>query len=76
VFQTGEITHSGVMVHRIVKDVDRGEPIIVKEVEIKKGEPTADFEQRLHKVEWEIIVQGAASVLADAKSVQVGDAIR
>jgi folate-dependent phosphoribosylglycinamide formyltransferase PurN len=43
------------MVHRIVKDVDRGEPIIVKEVEIKKGEPIADFEQRLHKVEWEII---------------------
>jgi phosphoribosylglycinamide formyltransferase len=62
-FQKGEIIHSGVMVHHVVKDVDRGEPLVVREVEIVKGEPIETFEERLHKVEHEIIVQAAAKVL-------------
>ncbi|PCH33524.1 phosphoribosylglycinamide formyltransferase [Wolfiporia cocos MD-104 SS10] len=62
-FQKGEITNSGVMVHRVVKEVDRGEPVLVREVEIKPGEPIEAFEERLHKTEWEIIVQGTAKVL-------------
>lgn len=62
-FQKGEIAHSGAMVHRVVREVDRGEPVIVREVEIKPGEPIEAFEERLHKVEWEIIVQGTAKVL-------------
>lgn len=68
-FQRGEIDHSGVMVHRVVKEVDRGEPVIVREVEIKKGETLATFEERLHKMEWEVIVQAAAKVLADRADV-------
>ncbi|KAG5651764.1 hypothetical protein H0H81_007546 [Sphagnurus paluster] len=67
-FQKGEIQHSGAMVHRVVKDVDRGEPLIVREVPILKDEPIEAFEERLHKVEHEIIVQGAGKVLAEAKS--------
>ena len=35
-FQRGEITHSGALVHRMVKDIDRGEPIEV-------------FEEKLHR---------------------------
>ncbi|KII88096.1 hypothetical protein PLICRDRAFT_110331 [Plicaturopsis crispa FD-325 SS-3] len=62
-FQKGEIQHGGVMVHRVVKEVDRGEPVIVREVEIKPGEPIEVFEERLHRVEWEIIVQAAAKLL-------------
>jgi len=67
-FQKGEIQHSGAMVHRVVKDVDRGEPLIVREVEILKGEPIEAFEERLHRVEHEIIVQGAAKVLQEINS--------
>ena len=66
-FQKGEITHSGVMVHRVVKEVDAGDPVIVKKVEMIKGESVEDFEDRIHKVEWEIIVQAAAKVLEEAK---------
>jgi len=66
-FQKGEITHSGVMVHRVVKDVDKGEPLIVREVGIIKGEPIEAFEERLHEVEHEIIVQAAAKVLNEVK---------
>jgi len=43
-FQKGEITHSGVMVHRVVKEVDRGEPVIVREVEMNTGESKEVFE--------------------------------
>ena len=69
-FQKGEIAHSGVMVHRVVKEVDRGEPIVVREVEIKPGEPIESFEERLHTVEWEIIVQATAKVLDEVAPVQ------
>lgn len=66
-FQRGEITHSGVMVHRVVKDVDRGEPLIVREVEMVEGEPIEEFEERLHRVEHEIIVQAAKKVLDEVE---------
>ncbi|TFK38682.1 phosphoribosylglycinamide formyltransferase [Crucibulum laeve] len=62
-FQAREITHSGAMVHRVVKDVDRGEPLIVREIPLEKGEPIEKFEERLHRVEHEIIVEGAKKVL-------------
>ncbi|KAH0580941.1 hypothetical protein H2248_012095 [Termitomyces sp. 'cryptogamus'] len=67
-FQNGEIERTGIMVHRVVKDVDRGEPLIVREVPITKGEPIEVFEERLHKAEHEIIVQAAAKVLEENKS--------
>lgn len=59
----GEIKYTGCMVHRVVKDVDRGEPIIVKEVAIEEREPLEALEQRLHKVEHEIIVQATKKIL-------------
>ncbi|RPD63087.1 phosphoribosylglycinamide formyltransferase [Lentinus tigrinus ALCF2SS1-6] len=62
-FQKAEIKHSGVMVHRVVKEVDRGEPVLVREVEIVPGEPIEAFEERLHAVEWKIIVEATRKVL-------------
>lgn len=62
-FQKGEIEHTGCMVHRVVKDVDRGEPIVVREVKIEKGEVLEAFEERLHRVEHEIIVQATKIML-------------
>lgn len=62
-FQKGEIKHSGVMVHRVVKEVDRGQPVLVREVEILPGEPLEAFEERLHQVEWKLIVEGTRKVL-------------
>lgn len=62
-FQKGEITHSGIMIHRVVKEVDRGEPLIVREVKIEKGESIEEYKERVHKIEHEIIVQAAKIVL-------------
>ncbi|KJA20817.1 hypothetical protein HYPSUDRAFT_68143 [Hypholoma sublateritium FD-334 SS-4] len=67
-FQRGEITRSGAMVHRVVKDVDRGEPIVVREVPFVSGEPIEAFETRLHAVEHEIIVEAAKKVLETTES--------
>ena len=65
-FQRGEVTKTGVMVHRVVKEVDRGEPIVVREVVMKDGESFEDFEARMHEVEWQVIVEATAKVLDKA----------
>ncbi|KAK7061244.1 phosphoribosylglycinamide formyltransferase [Favolaschia claudopus] len=62
-FQKGEIKHSGAMVHRVIKDVDRGEPLIVREVQILHGDALDDFAKRLHSIEWQIIVEASKLVL-------------
>ena len=66
-FQKGEIAHSGAMVHRVVKDVDKGEPIIIRQVDFVKGESIEEYETRLHLVEHEIIVQATSKVLDEVR---------
>ncbi|OCB88794.1 tryptophan synthase beta subunit-like PLP-dependent enzyme [Sanghuangporus baumii] len=66
-FQKGEVDKVGVMVHRVIKEVDRGEPVIVKEVPLEKGETLEVFGERLHKTEWEVLVQGASKVLEEVQ---------
>lgn len=66
-FQRGEIQVSGVMVHRVVKEVDRGEPIVVREVEMVSGEPLEVFEERVHAAEHEIIVEATRRVLDEVR---------
>lgn len=62
-FQAGEITKTGIMVHKVIKEVDRGEPIIVKEIEIHQGEPIEALERRIHEAEHVAIVDAAKKVL-------------
>ncbi|EJD02010.1 phosphoribosylglycinamide formyltransferase [Fomitiporia mediterranea MF3/22] len=64
-FQRGEVDKVGVMIHRVIKEVDRGEPIVVREVPLAKEEPLEVFEERLHKTEWEIVVEASAKVLEE-----------
>jgi phosphoribosylglycinamide formyltransferase len=66
-FQRGDVDRVGAMVHRVVKEVDRGEPVVVREVEIRKGEPLAAYEERFHRVEWEIIVDATQTVLCEVR---------
>ncbi|PPQ69226.1 hypothetical protein CVT25_006943 [Psilocybe cyanescens] len=67
-FQKGEITYSGAMVHRVVKDVDRGEPIVVREVPFVKGETIEEYETKLHNVEHDIIVEATRKILGESQS--------
>jgi phosphoribosylglycinamide formyltransferase len=65
-FKRGEIKQSGVMVHKAIREVDRGDPVLVRMVEIKEGDSLGDFEQRMHETEWAIIVEAARLVLDQA----------
>lgn len=62
-FQKGEITETGVMVHRVAKEVDRGEPIVVRKVPISIGMSLEEFEKGLHAIEWEVIVEAVSKTL-------------
>jgi formyltetrahydrofolate-dependent phosphoribosylglycinamide formyltransferase len=66
-FQEGEVDRVGAMVHRVVKEVDRGEPVVVREVELKKGEGLEAYADRLHKIEWEIIVEATRKVVGEVR---------
>ena len=69
-FQRGEVDKLGVMVHYVVAEVDRGAPIIVREVEVHKGEDfEKDYEPRVHRVEWEIIVEATRKVLDEVRPI-------
>ena len=62
-FGRGEVEHSGVMVHRVIREVDRGEPVLVRTVEIRKEDTLEDFEKRVHQTEWGVIVEATKIVL-------------
>ncbi|CDZ96397.1 phosphoribosylglycinamide formyltransferase [Phaffia rhodozyma] len=64
-FQKGEIERTGVMVHRVVEQVDQGEPLLVRQVEIFKDQSLDQLEEKMHKVEHGIIVEGVKVVLAE-----------
>ncbi|KAG0306533.1 hypothetical protein BGZ97_000712, partial [Linnemannia gamsii] len=54
-YQKGEIKHTGVMVHRVIQEVDGGEPLLVEQ-------------ERIHKVEHVLLVRGAVLVLEQEAS--------
>lgn len=62
-FKAGQITKTGAMVHEVIAEVDRGTPIVVREVLMKEGEAVEALEERIHLVEHEIIVEAAVKVL-------------
>lgn len=49
-FKEGKITRTGVMVHKVVAEVDAGKPLVIREVEIKEADSLDDLEARMHGV--------------------------
>ncbi|KAJ3190977.1 hypothetical protein HK101_008201 [Irineochytrium annulatum] len=62
-FLQGKIDKTGVMVHRVIPEVDRGEVVLVREIPLMEGDTVAALEERIHKVEHELIVEGAKVAL-------------
>jgi phosphoribosylglycinamide formyltransferase len=56
------------MIHYVISEVDMGEPIVVKEIEMKEGEPETALEERIHQSEWELIVRGTKMALEKLRS--------
>lgn len=63
--QDGEILKGGVMIHKVIAEVDRGTPVLVKELDLRKEETLEEYEDRVHKVEHLAIVEGSNIVLRE-----------
>lgn len=61
--QRGETKKGGVMIHYVIKDVDEGKPLLVREIELRKDESLADYVARVHDVEHKAIVEGTTLAL-------------
>lgn len=66
-FQAGKLENNktGIMVHYVIAQVDRGEPIMTKEIACKEGESLHDLEQRIHSQEHELLVAATAKVVEE-----------
>ncbi|KAF4959339.1 hypothetical protein FGADI_1783 [Fusarium gaditjirri] len=60
-FKAGRLTRSGIMAHYVIAEVDRGTPILVKEIEWK-GEGLEQYKEKVHSHEHELIVNATAKV--------------
>ncbi|KAL9029342.1 MAG: hypothetical protein Q9196_002405 [Gyalolechia fulgens] len=76
-FKDGSITKTGVMVHYVIAEIDAGEPLVIKELDIESGEELAQLEERMHHLEWQAIVEGVQLAIqelrnARSKNVDIG----
>ncbi|KAK9380899.1 formyl transferase [Kockiozyma suomiensis] len=69
--QRGEITKGGLMIHRVIKEVDRGKPLVVKELELTKEETLEDYEKRVHENEHIAIIEGTILALEELEEKKV-----
>jgi phosphoribosylglycinamide formyltransferase len=57
------LKRTGVMIHEVIAEVDAGEAIVTKEIELREGESLDELEERVHKVEHGLIVEGTRKAL-------------
>lgn len=63
---TGKPLTAGCMVHYVIEEVDRGEPLVIKELEIVPDQETLEqYEQRVHEAEHDAIVEATVKVLSE-----------
>jgi phosphoribosylglycinamide formyltransferase len=63
-FQAGKLegNKTGIMVHYVIKEVDAGEPLMTREIEIQTGETLDQVKERIHANEHQLIVDATARV--------------
>ncbi|KAJ1648667.1 phosphoribosylglycinamide formyltransferase [Coemansia erecta] len=66
-FKAGNRSRTGVMVHYVIPEVDKGEPIMTQEVPCKHGDLLEDLETRIHAVEHQILPKAVCAVLESMK---------
>jgi len=70
---SGKITETGVMIHYVIVEVDRGEKLI--EEAISLSHPADDtieaLEEKIHRVEHRLIVEGTERALAEQREAKI-----
>jgi phosphoribosylglycinamide formyltransferase len=61
------LKRTGVMIHEVIAEVDAGEAIVTRQVELKEGEGLEELETRMHGVEHGLIVDGTRKALEELK---------
>ncbi|KAI9230650.1 MAG: phosphoribosylglycinamide formyltransferase [Piptocephalis tieghemiana] len=64
-YKAGTIESTGVMVHYVIPEVDRGQPILTRSIPILPEDSLEDLEARMHNVEHQVIIEGIAKALED-----------
>jgi phosphoribosylglycinamide formyltransferase len=59
-----ENNRTGIMIHYVIRDVDRGTPIVVREIECRTPETLEELTERVHEQEHELIVEGTAMAIS------------
>jgi phosphoribosylglycinamide formyltransferase len=61
-YHKGKLEHdrTGIMVHYVINEVDRGEAILVREIQCRTPETLDELTNRMHQEEHQIIVEGTA----------------
>ena len=60
---TLENNRTGIMIHYVIRDVDRGAPIVQREIECRPSETLDELTERVHGQEHELIVEGTAMAI-------------
>lgn len=63
--EDGDKDTTGIMIHYVVAEVDRGEPIVVRKIKCKLGETLEQLTERIHENEHELIVEGTGMAISN-----------
>jgi formyltetrahydrofolate-dependent phosphoribosylglycinamide formyltransferase len=66
--RTGEIEHTGVMVHHVVPEIDAGPVVATQIVPILPTDSLEDLSHRIHATEHELLVRAVAQTIANTPS--------
>ncbi|PYH62329.1 uncharacterized protein BO96DRAFT_325277 [Aspergillus niger CBS 101883] len=68
----GKIDKTGVMIHKVISEVDMGQPILVREIPFVKGEDEDlhRFEQKVHEVEWGVVIEGVKLTIQEVQEAR------
>ncbi|KAJ2758530.1 phosphoribosylglycinamide formyltransferase [Coemansia nantahalensis] len=62
-FKAGTRTGTGAMVHYVIPQVDKGEPILVEHIPCVPGDTLESLEERIHAVEHQLLPRAVAQIL-------------
>ncbi|KAH8676708.1 putative phosphoribosylglycinamide formyltransferase [Tricladium varicosporioides] len=59
-YHKGKLEHdtTGIMIHYVISEVDRGEPIVVRQIKCKTPETLDELKGRIHAEEHQLILEG------------------
>ncbi|TPX69230.1 hypothetical protein SpCBS45565_g02558 [Spizellomyces sp. 'palustris'] len=66
-YKEGKIQETGVMVHKVIPEVDRGEVVRQEAIPILPDDTLETLEDRIHKIEHRLIVEGAKAILSTSQ---------